>query len=98
MKEKLIDALGSLGYVLYFLLAQFVYVLPMVMIGKPFFLNVIFFFIMQVFPPASAVFWVWGLICAIQGVQDVFAIIFYIAFGIIFLPFFVSTVLSVFRK
>ena len=98
MKEKLLDALGALGGILYFVISAFVYVLPIAMIGKPFFLNLIFFGVMQFFPPASIIFWVWGLICAIGGPQDFFAIIYYILFVVMFLPFFLNIISAFFKK
>ena len=98
MKEKLLDALGTLGGILYFVISAFVYVLPIAMIGKPFLLNLIFFGVMQFFPPASIIFWVWGLICAIGGPQDFFAIIYYILFVVMFLPFFLNIISAFFKK
>lgn len=90
MKDKLMSTLGGLGVILWYVLSVFIYILPMVMIGKSFILNVIFFAVMYFFPISSIVFWVWGLMCAIAGPQDIFAIIYYIAFAIMFLPFFLS--------
>lgn len=98
MKEKLMNAFGSVGMVIWFLGSTLVYILPFVMIGASFWLNLVFFGIVSIFPPASIVFWVWGLVCAIKGVQDVWAIIYYVLFAIMFLPFFISTVLDIFQR
>ena len=98
MKEKFINALGIAGFILYYLVAALVYVLPFVMIGASFWLNTVFFGIVFIFPPASSVFWIWGLVCAIKGVQDIWAIIYYILFAILFLPFFISTILDIFQR
>lgn len=94
MKEKLINAFGTIGFIIYYLGSWLVYILPFVMIGATFWLNLLFFVIVQFFPITSIVFWVWGLVCAIQGVQDVWAIAYYILFAIMFLPFFFSTLLD----
>ena len=98
MKEKLMNTLGAAGSVLWFIGSAFVYILPFVMIGAPFLANLLFFGIMQIFPPASFVFWIWGLVCAINGVQDFFAIAYYVLFVVVFLPFFISLVLDLVKK
>ena len=97
MKEKLVNALGSLGMIIWFLGSIVVYILPFVMIGASFWLNLLFFGIVQFFPASSVIFWIWGLVCAIKGVQDIWAIIYYVLFVIMFLPFFLSIILDLFR-
>jgi hypothetical protein len=98
MKEKLSNALGTMGCIVYYLFSTFVYVLPFIMIGAPFWLDFIFFGILQFFPVASIIFWIWGLVCAIQGTQDVFAIIYYILFVVMFVPFFISIIIDFFKR
>lgn len=98
MKDKLFSTLGTVGVGLWYFISIFIYVLPITMLGKPFLLDMVFFGIMYWFPPSSIIFWVWGLVEAIKGPQDIVAIIFYIAFAIMYLPFIVSTLLSFFRK
>lgn len=97
MKQKLIIALGSLGFILYFLISTFVYVLPLLVLDLSFWLFLLFLFVMQFIPISSVVFWIWGLITTIQGQQDAWAIIYYALFAILFLPFFVSTITDIFR-
>lgn len=96
LKEKLSDILGSMGIILYFLIKIFIAILPFVMISKGFIWTMIFSGITMFFPLASVVFWIWGLVCAINGVQDIFAIIYYIAFIVLWVPFFISVVSSFF--
>lgn len=97
-KEKLSNALGAFGTVLYFLIRLIISILPFVMIGGNFFLTLLLISINTFVPFASAVFWIWGLVCAIKGVQDIWAIIYYIAFVLIWIPFFISTIVSIFSK
>lgn len=97
-KEKLFSALGVVGVVLYYALRILIAVLPFVMIGGNFFLTVLLIAINNFVPLASVVFWIWGLVCAIKGVQDVWSVIYYIVFAVIWLPFFISTVLEFFKK
>lgn len=94
MKEKLHNILGGFGAAVYFIISILVSVLPFVMIGASFWLNLLFFGIVQFIPAASAIFWVWGLVAAINGVQDIFAIIYYVLFVVMFLPFFISIILD----
>lgn len=98
MKDKLLNFLGSFGGVLYFIIRLVIGILPFVMIGGNFFLTLLFIVINMFVPFASIIFWIWGLICAIMGPQDVWAIIYYITFVIFWIPFFVDSVLSIFRK
>ena len=92
MKEKLLSALGTFGGILWYILQLVLFVLPLVMIHQGFLLRAVFFFCMVFIPGAPAVFWIWGLVCAIGGPQDVFAIIYYVATAVIFLPYLVSFV------
>lgn len=87
MKEKLSATLGTFGEIIYFILRMFVSVLPLVMIDGGWFLRLVIFTIMYFVPVSGVIFWVWGLICAIGGVQDWVAIVYYICFAVIFLPF-----------
>lgn len=92
IKEKLLSALGTFGGILWYILQLVLFVLPLVMIHQGFLLRAVFIFCMVFIPGAPAVFWIWGLVCAIGGPQDVFAIIYYVATAVIFLPYIVSFV------
>lgn len=98
LKDKLFDSLGAFGIILYYILSSLIFVLPMVMIDTSFFLDLLFFGIMQLFPPTCIIFWIWGLICAITGPQDWLAIVYYIVFGVGCIPFFISTLRSMFSR
>lgn len=98
MKEKLLSALGNFGLVLYYIIRLSVSILPLVMIDANFVLTFLFCVIVNVIPLASPVFWVWGLVCAVSGTQDWMAIVYYICFGIIFLPFIVDLLLPLFSS
>lgn len=97
-KEKFLNTLGAFGAILIFLSRCIIAILPFVMIEGNFFLTLLLIAINTFVPFASIVFWVWGLVCAIQGVQDFWAILYYISFVVIWLPFFIRTVVSVFSK
>lgn len=98
IKEKLEGLLGGFGAILFLVIRLLICVLPFVMIDSSFWLTLILLAINYFFPISSIVFWVWGLVCTIQGTQDIFAIVYYIAFAVMWLPFFISTVVSVFSK
>ena len=98
MKEKLTNMLGGFGVVLYYILSTAVAVLPFVMIDAPFWLTFIFFVVEQFLPFSSIVFWIWGLVRAITGIQDIWAIAYYILFAIMFVPFFISVTTAFFSK
>ncbi len=94
MKEKLSSALGTFGEILYFILRMFISVLPLVLIDGGWFLRLVIFTIMYFVPVSGIIFWIWGLVRAISGVQDWIAIVYYICFVILFLPFFISSIVS----
>lgn len=98
IKDKLLNTLGFVGVILWYLVSLLIAVMPLVMIGASFWMNILFFGIDLIFPPSSIVFWIWGLICAIQGPQDAWAIIYYVLCAIMFLPFFISSILDIFNK
>lgn len=98
MKDKLLNALGSAGGILWYLLSLLIAVMPLVMIGASFWLNLLLLAVIQFIPATSGLFWIWGLVCAIRGPQDIIAIIYYVLFVIMFLPFFINTVLNIFNK
>lgn len=87
MKEKLLDKLGFLGGILYFVFSLLVSIMPFVMIDASFWVTFLFFGIEQIFPLSTFVFWIWGLVCAIKGVQDIWAIAYYILFAVMYVPF-----------
>lgn len=98
MKEKLMNALGSVGVILWYLLSLLIAVMPLVMIDASFVLNLLLLAIALFIPATSGIFWIWGLVCAIRGPQDIIAVIYYVLFAIMFLPYFISSVLNLFNK
>lgn len=97
-RDTLSDALGTFGIILYYLIAVLINILPFVIIDTNFILTFIFVSLQTLFPISRVIFWIWGLIAAIEGVQDVYAIIYYIAFAILWLPSFIHMLFSIFRK
>ena len=98
MKEKLINTLGTVGIVLWYLVSILIAVMPLVMIDAPFLLNLLLLAIVMYIPATSGIFWIWGLICAICGPQDAIAVIYYVLFAVMFLPYFINSILSLFNK
>jgi hypothetical protein len=94
VKERLTNAFGVLGGVLYLAINIIISILPFVMIGGGFWFSFLLISLNTIVPYASIVFWIWGLICAIQGVQDIWAIIYYILFVVIWLPFYINLILA----
>jgi len=98
IKEKLQSSFGAIGSILYFIVILFVSILPIIMINTSFWLDILFFFLMDILPVSSIVFWVWGLVKTIQGPQDWLAIVYYISFAVLFLPFIITTIVGFFSK
>ncbi len=98
IKERLLNSFGMVGIVLYFASRLIIAVLPFVMIGGNFLFTLLLIGINTLVPFASVVFWIWGLVCAIKGVQDFWAILYYICFVVIWLPYFIETIASIFSN
>lgn len=87
IKDFLLNSLGVIGFILYYLVALAVSVLPLLMFNMPWWLYIILSLIVIYFvgniPLATEILWIIGLFGAIFGEQDVFAIIYYVMFVII---------------
>lgn len=98
LKEKLLATFGTIGGILFYLVSFAIYILPLVMIGASFWWDLLFFAILYFVPVSSIVFWIWGLVCAITGPQDAWAIIYYVLFVVLWVPFFFSTIAELFSS
>ena len=87
IKDFLLNSLGVIGFVIYYLVALAVSVFPLLMLNMPWWLYIILSLIDIYFvgniPLATEILWIIGLFGAIFGKQDIFAIIYYIMFVII---------------
>ncbi len=95
MKEKLVSKLGGLGFVLWWIISIVVAALPVVMINPDTFISIGIIALTFLFPASSVVFWIWGLVCTLRSTQDIFSIIYYISFVVLFLPFFISAFMKI---
>lgn len=98
IKDKLMNSLGSIGVILWYLVSLVIAVMPLVMIDASFLLNLLLLAVILFIPATSGIFWIWGLACTIRGPQDALAIIYYVLFVILFLPYFINSVLNLFNK
>lgn len=94
VKERLLSSLGCGWILLYYLVRIIVAVLPFLMIDANFFVNVLLIGINMLVPFASVFFWIWGLVCAVNGIQDVWAILYYIVFVVVWIPFYINLIVS----
>ena len=87
IKEFFEEMLGTAGIILYFILGAFISFMPVLMFDLPWFAyTIICLLIMFVFskiPGFTELSWLIGLIGAINGKQDILAIIYYISCAII---------------
>ncbi len=90
LQEKLESALGFFGTILFNLLRIAISALPFVMIDVDFFVMLLSVFLNTSLPHLSAIFWIWGLVCAIQGPQDILTILYYVIFVVAWIPFYLS--------
>jgi hypothetical protein len=97
-KEKLLNTLGTGGYILYYIISLVISTFPVVMMGLPIWVDFILIGIMLFLPSTSMIFWIIGLIFAIIGTQDVIAIIYYILFAILVIPKIITIISILIRK
>lgn len=96
LKEKLSNALGGVGVVLWHVITLLISVMPLVAIGGPWWLIMILAFVSVGIPLLSIPIWIWGLVCVIRDAPtSTFAIIYYIVMGIIVAFFVIDFILGV---
>lgn len=98
IKDFLLNTLGTIGGILYYVILIVISVLPFAVINLPLWAEIIMILIVYFLPFLSPIIWIWGLISAIIGPQDWIAIVYYIVFAIFFMPIFIKTVLDIFTK
>lgn len=86
LKEKLIDLFGNIGGTLFIVILLIWAVLPIVVLGMPFYVNAIIIAVVFFVPSSSHLLWIAGLIAIIMGPQDIIAIIYYVLFAIRYIP------------
>lgn len=102
MKEKFQSALGSFGTILYFVFSLIACVMPFVVLDFSFFWTLIAFALIYFFNFFGGIvmfgLYIWAFIIAIQGPQDIIAILFYICFVLYVVPTVLSIVSALFAK
>lgn len=106
IKEKLVGALGFVGFILYYGLAVIICAFPVSIVSHyydwPAWLYFLVAFASLKLDTVSLIFWIYGLILTIKGPQDTLAIVYYIAFGIVNLSGYfialVARIVSLFKK
>ena len=90
MKQKIISAFGTAGYIVFLIIQIIVgYLLqfaPIIVLGLPFFVNFLLIIAMTSIPVlniiVNLVVWIWALVVTIGGKQDWLAVGYYVVFGI----------------
>lgn len=98
MEEKFINFFGAAGGIIFMLAQVFFAIMPFIMISGNILLKSGLIALNYFIPATSGIFWIWGLVCAISGPQDIFAIIYYIFFGVVWLPYYIATIISLFSR
>jgi hypothetical protein len=106
LKEKLTNALGTFGGILFYIILLAVLVFPVGIVSSYYDLswwaNWLLLFGSMWSSFIGFIVWVVGLIATIKGPQDTFAIIYYIAFAVVnlshYLIFIIGWIVSLFKK
>lgn len=82
MKEKLIGALGGIGFIVWYLIAFLYTTAPVYFLPVPFWLKSLFVFIVMVAPVIGGllgcVLYVWAFVIVIHQPIDIFSIVFFV--------------------
>ena len=101
-KDNLLDTLGGVGLILYFIVSLFVTILPLLMFDMPFWLYIVLSLIIQYvvihIPFGMEALYIVGLFGAIHGEQNFFAILYYIVFAIVIIPTTIRLIMMIFTE
>lgn len=82
MRKKLTDALGTVGFILFYLLGIAVFGMPMWELGFPIWVSILLFIAITNIPFIGDIIglgiWIWSFINEIQKPFDIFVIIYYV--------------------
>ena len=92
------SVVGIVLGILLFLIRINISVFPFVMIDAGFILTFVLILLSSFIPLTTVVFWIWGLVSAINGVQDGWAIAYYVIFCVLWIPFYLLVVLEFVAK
>lgn len=100
MKEKLAATLGGFGYFLFYLITVFLTFAPLTVLGLPWWIDATIILAVLSIPflgsIVQVVIWVWSFVMAVQGPQDIWTILYYVAAAIYvfstLIPFLTSTI------
>ena len=87
IKEFLLTSLGTFGMLLFYAISLLITIYPLLMFNMSWWLYMVLALIVQLvvinIPFGLEILWIIGLVGAISGKQDIFALIYYILFAII---------------
>lgn len=102
IKDFLLTSLGTFGLLLFYAIGLLLTIYPLLMFEMSWWVYMILALIIQLIvvniPFGLEVLWVIGLIGAISGKQDIFAVIYYILFVLLVVPTIIRLVKIFFSK
>lgn len=102
IKDFFLTSLGTVGFILYYAIAILITILPLLMFKMPFWLYILLALLVQTIliniPFCMEILYIIGLFGAINGKQDIFAIIYYVVFALIIVPTVVKLIKIIFIK
>lgn len=84
LREKLVNGLGTLGIVLYYIAMLIIAALPIVALQLPIWADFLIIFALEALPIPfiDIVLWIWGLVVVLQHPISTFSIIYFVCFGV----------------
>ncbi len=90
LKEKLIGTLGTVGFILYFIISAMITVAPLVVLDFPFWIDAIIIFVVISLPFIGGliefIIWIWSFVVIISAPISALSYIYFILFAARFLP------------
>lgn len=101
MKEKLLNALGNFGVVLYYIIGFLVTLMPMMFFHLPvwlfFLLSIVFQFVIQIPIFGNIIhlgLWIWSFINVLSEPFDFWVVLYYIALAVYVAVFLIPTIIA----
>lgn len=102
IKEKLLSALGTVGFILYYLIAILLIVVPLAAIGLPWWADFLIIAAICSFPVIGSFLCVgvyaWSFVIVIQEPFSIFSVVYFVFFAIYLIFFFIPTIINLFSK
>lgn len=99
LKEKLIGTLGTVGFILYFIISAMLTVAPLAVLDFPFWVDIIIIFVVFSIPIIGGlmnfIIWIWSFVVVISEPINGLSIFYFVALAVNFLPSVIDIIINI---